>query len=82
MKWENGEKRLSSVVEIVAAYLREHGYDGLYNDESSEGCGCAVDDLRCCGEDMSECKPGQRCTFDEGEHRFEGIGPARGEAAK
>lgn len=65
-----------NVTEIVAAYLREHGYSGLYDPECAEGCGCTVDDLRPCDEDMSGCKPGYRCTIIE-EHRFEGIGPVR-----
>lgn len=71
-----------NVTEIVAAYLREHSFDGLYYDgRYYEDCGCTVDDLRPCGEDMSECKPGYKCELAEGEHRFEGIGPARdGEA--
>lgn len=66
-----------SVTEIVAAYLLEHGYDGLYLDDGGEGCGCTVDDLRPCGEDMSDCKPGYKCICADGEYRFEGIGPKR-----
>ncbi len=33
------------VPEIVADWLRSHGYDGLYTDD----CGCTLDDLAQCG---------------------------------
>lgn len=46
-----------TVEEIVAAYLKEHGYDGLYADY---GCGCEFDDLMPCGDPSSNCAPGYR----------------------
>jgi len=63
-----------SVKEIVAAYLREHGYDGLYFDE----CGCRVDDLMPCGECCSRCLPGYLVRCDE---MLDGlcIGPKEGD---
>jgi hypothetical protein len=80
VRWENGVQRLSSVTEIVAAYLRAEGYDGLYNDDTSQICGCMVDYLCPCSEDMSGCKPGYKCACDD-DCRFDGIGPVRGEEA-
>jgi len=44
-----------SAVQCIAAYLREHGYDGLYSDE----CGCLAADLAPCGNmSMSHCFAG------------------------
>lgn len=42
------------VREIVAAWLKDHGYDGLYSDE----CGCIIDGLMPCGETDIDCTPG------------------------
>lgn len=42
-----------TVREIITAYLRERGYDGLCNAE----CGCGLDDLAPCGGDCGECVP-------------------------
>ncbi len=61
-----------TVKEIVAGWLKEHGYDGLYCDE----CGCIIDDLMPCGGlgmtnwDVSQCEPGYRfpCPPGCGEH--------------
>ena len=39
--------------EIAAEWLKEHGYEGLYN----EGCGCKLDDLMPCGPG-SDCEAG------------------------
>jgi hypothetical protein len=43
--------------EIVKKYLKDNGYDGLYVPGE---CGCEIDDLQPCSEDMSECKPGYK----------------------
>lgn len=45
--------------EIVAEWLREHGYDGLCRDT----CGCGLDDLMPCGEPGDDCVPAykRRC---------------------
>ncbi len=45
-----------NVKEIVIAYLKVNGYDGLCGDE----CGCQLDDLVCCEEDCSNCIPGYK----------------------
>jgi hypothetical protein len=56
-----------NVREIVKAWLKEHGYDGLYDPDGF--CGCPVDDLACAGDmcSMEECKPGYKvkCPKDE-----------------
>ena len=55
--------------EIVAEWLKEHGYDGLYCETS---CGCKIDDLMPCDEPGTDCQPGyivpcpgpERCEAD------------------
>lgn len=45
-----------TVKSIMADWLREHGYDGLWNENE---CGCTVDDfMPCGGESIADCKPG------------------------
>jgi len=66
-------KAIPTVKEIVKAYLKEHGYDGLYG----EYCGCEVDDLMVCDEACEDCVPGYKWTSCEGcpnkgECEFEG----------
>jgi hypothetical protein len=47
-----------TVREIIEAYLKEHGYDGLCDDE----CGCSIDDLmECCS---GFCEPGYKVPCD------------------
>jgi hypothetical protein len=48
-----------NVKEIVLAYLKEHGYDGLCN--TYHKCGCGLGDLALCGdEDMSICRAARK----------------------
>jgi hypothetical protein len=47
-----------NVREIVAQWLREHGYDGLYWCSGDEGCGCRLQDFIPCGEILEDCCPG------------------------
>ena len=42
-----------TVREIVVAWLKENGHDGLCTD----GCGCGVDDLIPCGDGFASCVP-------------------------
>ncbi len=68
------------VREIVAQYLKEHGFDGLYNENG--GCGCIIADLGPCPEQSFDCKPGYRVdTPDDPEgcdyHIVENLGKWR-----
>jgi hypothetical protein len=45
-----------TVQKIVEAFLRAHGYDGIYNDNIP--CGCHLGDLAPCGECSMGCIPG------------------------
>jgi hypothetical protein len=52
---------------IISDYLREHGYDGLYDDYGE--CGCEVDDLFPCGNVPEDCRAGYKrlgCTCGGG----------------
>ena len=42
----------------VEEWLIRNKYDGLYNDDNDEPCGCFVTDVAPCGEDMLACEPG------------------------
>ncbi len=48
-----------NVREITVKYLKEHGFDGLYNHDG--GCGCILADLApCCECHVLDCRPGYR----------------------
>lgn len=47
-----------NVTELLTAWLKEHGYDGLCRD----GCGCDVDNLAPCGEYCGYCVPAYKRT--------------------
>ena len=54
----------TTVFTIVAAYLRERGYDGLCNVHGE--CGCGLGDLGPCGEMSEECQPAIQVKAPEG----------------
>jgi len=54
-----------TVTEIVAEYLREHGYDGLCANEGE--CACEIGDLAPCGEMQDDCWAGHKLPCDCGE---------------
>lgn len=58
------------VGDMVEHYLRSHGYEGLYNEAGSDGCGCRIDDLIPCGEVATECLPGMLAPCDCGDHNW------------
>ena len=66
-----------NVTEIVRTYLIENGFDGLYDPNSSEGCGCKIDDLFPCGELYEKCVPGHLVKCDDG--KLDCIGDNGGE---
>jgi hypothetical protein len=51
-----------TVKEIIAAYLKENGYDGLCWD----GCGCVVKDICLTNEDCLMCVPAYRYQYVNG----------------
>lgn len=59
------------VLEIVEAYLRATGQDGLYQPKE---CACALGDLAPCGEIRADCIAGHQGPCDCGDHDFH-IGP-------
>ena len=58
-----------NVKEIVNQYLKDHDYDGLFDDGSGE-CACGVDDLMPCGEIEISCEAGWQMKCDCGDHDF------------
>lgn len=53
-----------TVKEIITAYLKENGYDGLCRDD----CGCSLSDLvPCNGECWEDCEPGYKHLQDDGD---------------
>ena len=44
--------------QIVATWLKDNGYDGLYSDD----CGCEINDLMPCGQFGGQCEPGYKCS--------------------
>ena len=52
------EQEVIQVRDILAEWLEDHGYDGLWCDVDPEGCGCTLDYLAPCGEDFSRCEAG------------------------
>ena len=48
------------VRDILKAWLKEHGYDGLYNEE----CGCEVDDLSPGDCMTTHCTAGYKVDYD------------------
>ncbi len=49
-----------NIKEIVEKYLKDNGYDGLWNQDDE--CGCTFDDLfECAGNcDPNNCEPGYK----------------------
>lgn len=60
-----------TVIEIVIAYLKDNGYDGLRCDYYGDACGCLLDNLMPCGggilysEVCLECEPGYKLSGDD-----------------
>ena len=48
---------MTDLKSIVAGWLAENGYDGLY---SRHDCACEVSDLMPCGEPGQDCAPGYK----------------------
>ncbi len=66
------------VRDILLAYLREHGYGGLCNEE---GCRCSLDALIVCQSACDACVPGYQVPCDCGEGCVYHIVERRGDDA-
>lgn len=51
-----------TVKEIVINYLKKNNFDGLHYDSE---CSCKIDDLLNCGNECTECKPGNFINCNE-----------------
>ena len=74
MRDERYDCGVHNVRQIVSDYLRENGFDGLYN---AGECACKTDDLGPCDCSLLNCEPGylQPCPPECGEHDWHiGIG--------
>ena len=54
------------VIAIVKDYLEENGFDGLVLPD--EECGCVIDDLAPCLNDISQCRAGYKVPCDCGDN--------------
>ena len=68
-------KPCKNVREIVVEWLKENGYDGLY--EPGCECGCFIDDLAPCDGLCENCIPGYRvkCVDEYTGKEVDGVGP-------
>ncbi len=55
---------MTTIKDIIKTWLKDNGYDGLYDDE----CGCEIDDLFPCGEPNEHCEAGYKIKFNHPEH--------------
>lgn len=63
------------IEDIIADWLKEHGYDGLYNEE----CACPLDDLYpCYGGPCYDCQAGYAGKVELEGEMVDGIGPEKG----
>ena len=53
-----------NIREIVAEWLVEHGYDGLYDPGE---CGCLLDDLMPCDYPSTQCQAGYKIACSGGD---------------
>ena len=60
-----------TAIEIIANYLKENGFDGLYSEE----CGCFLNELAPCDLGIPfECQPGYKCKAELDGEMVDGIG--------
>ena len=57
-----------TVVQIIADWLNDHGYDGLCCDEFE--CGCPIHDLMMCELNPSKCVAAHKELADDGDWRM------------
>ncbi len=55
-----------TVIKIVEQYLRQNGYDGLYNENGE--CACKTDGLVPCEQIGDDCCAGYLAPCDCGDH--------------
>ena len=58
-----------TVTEIVKNFLKENGFDGLVN--INEDCGCVIDNLAPCLNDISQCDAGYKVPRDCGDYGYD-----------
>jgi hypothetical protein len=58
---------MKTCLDIIKEYLKDNGYDGLFNIEGE--CGCELADLAPCDSLCVDlCEPGVKIEDDSGEH--------------
>ena len=61
-----------TVRDIITDYLRDNGFDGLYNDDLE--CGCSINDLVPCDSACDMCRPGYRVETPGQDFNFSIVG--------
>ena len=57
-----------TVVEIIENYLKDNGFDGLYNEIGE--CACKINDLAPCGQIDHTCKAGYLIKCENEDYDF------------
>ena len=65
---ERAERKPTPVKEMVAEWLKQNGYDGLYNEDGD--CACLIDDLVPCDGPCDNCLSGYKHKCPPG-HEFD-----------
>jgi hypothetical protein len=57
-----GDEIMSNLKEIVANYLKDHGFGGLFHYDGE--CVCDLEDFMPCEEPCPDCQPGYKIACD------------------
>ena len=64
---------------MVESYLKEHGYDGLVQEDGE--CACLLSDLSPCGDMLPRCRAGHRVECDANVHEDDRPNGCEGKCA-
>ena len=62
-----------SLIDLAAKWLKDNGYDGLYNSDSE--CACLCEGLMTCEDPSTECMAGYKWTPEQAIEQGESFDP-------